>query len=135
MTVIITLQDSNMRTAFLQGLNDLGYIESNVDINHSTNSVGSVIWNENTVTFTFGVPKSQQPRSKIDKFDTVQALNSSIVADYNLIKNELALNNNDPNSIEESAIQALSTELQDTYNRIVNWFNYIVSGLDDLMNF
>ncbi len=135
MTLSITLKDSDMRIAFLHGLNDLGYIESYVDIYSSSNSTGSVQWDEeNTVTFTFGVPKSQQPDSRASDFDDDQTRNQSFIADYNSIKNELGLYTNDPNLIEESAIQELSSELQDAYNRIVDWLNSITSILETLMN-
>jgi hypothetical protein len=131
MGVTITLKNEYMRIAFLQGLKDLGYVESNIDINMSINSIGSVIWNEeNTVSFTFDVPKSQQPQSKIDNFNTIQSQNQSRVADYNLIKNELGLNSNDPNF----AIQELSTEAQEAYNRIIDWFNSIIPNLENIIN-
>ncbi|MVX65031.1 hypothetical protein GKZ28_15175 [Clostridium chromiireducens] len=51
-----------------------------------------------------------------------------------MIKNELGLYTNDPNLIEESAIEELSSENQDAYNRIVDWLGSITSILDKLMN-
>lgn len=126
MVINITLIDEEMRIAFLQALKDLGYIESSVNIEISTNSNDLVVWDQNTVTFTFWVPKSQQPVSKIEKFDDDQAQNESLIKDYNSIKNELGLTCNDPNLIEESEIKELSSEVQDAYNRIVNWFSSII---------
>ncbi|UZW12682.1 DUF4474 domain-containing protein [Clostridium pasteurianum] len=122
MDITITLKDEYMRSAFLQGLEDLGYVESDMNINN------------NTVSFTFGVPKSQQPQSKIDNFNTIQSQNQSRIADYNLIKNELNLTSNDPNLIQESAIQELSTEAQEAYNRIIDWFNSIIPNLENIIN-
>lgn len=134
MDIAITLKDANMTTLFLQGLKDLGYIESNVNINLPTNTVGSVIWSDNTVNFTFGVPKAIQPQSKIDDFNSDQTHNKKYVDYYNSIKSELGLNSNDPNLIDEAAVQSLSTELQDAYNSIVSWLNSVTSTLSDIIH-
>ncbi len=124
MDIAITLKDADMTTLFLQGLKDLGYIEPNVSVNLQTN----------TVNFTFGVPKSTQPQSKIDDFNSDQTHNSEYVSYYNSIKNELGLNSNDPNLIDEAAVQELSAELQDAYNSIVSWLNSITSTLSAIIH-
>ncbi|GKX69015.1 hypothetical protein [Inconstantimicrobium mannanitabidum] len=73
------IKNPEMRVAFLGGLKDFGYIDSNVDINSTANSVGSVTWDNSKVVFTLGVPKSQQPKSKTDDF------NNSVIRSYYVV--------------------------------------------------
>ena len=125
MEVSITLKDQVMRDAFTgvsdgtrrTGLIGLGY---------------SYTTNGNTVTYIYEAPKSEQPDSKSDNFAYIQGKNSGYVADYTLIKNYLGLSSNDPNLIQESAIQAASNEVKAAYNRIVGWFNSIIPVLQSL---
>lgn len=133
MEVSITLKDQAMRDAFTGefdsrfGLKQLGYT-----LQSDTSDDPDVTWSGNTVTFTFEDPKSEQPGSKMANFDTIQANNSGYVADYNLIKNYLGLSSNDPNLIQESAIQAASNEVKAAYNRIVEYFNSIIPVFQSL---
>ncbi|WP_164880412.1 DUF4474 domain-containing protein [Clostridium manihotivorum] len=133
MDITIKLKNSDMMHAFLGGLQNSGYIMPDVDISANTNFAGPVIWYDSTVTFTFDVPKSKQPQSRIDDFNSTQAFNNTLVEEYNLLKKVLGVNSNDPNLIDYALVEKLSSEAQDSYNRIVTWFNSIQSMYDKVI--
>lgn len=86
MDVSITCLDATMKSALVSALNGLGY----ADIQTAGNKV----------SFTFGTPRTYQPRSATPQLvAAARAANQQIVATYNGLK----LANNDPNTVGEQA--------------------------------
>ena len=108
-----------MRMNFYNALANLGYKTDDPDKEAS--------YNGNTVNILFDIPKVQQSQSRIDNTAEVQTQNGNFVTDYQTIKNYLGISSNDPNLIQESAIQAASNEVKDAYNRIKDYYNSILS--------
>jgi UDP-2,3-diacylglucosamine pyrophosphatase LpxH len=90
MDVSIECLDAVMTSALVGALTGIGY--QNVHING------------NTVTFTFGTPKSPQPRVDYPQLvSVVRSANQQIVTAYD----SLGLTNNDPNTVGDQAAAAI----------------------------
>lgn len=87
MDVSITCLDATMTSAFVGALHSLGY--------------ANVQTSGNKVSFTFGTPRTHQPRDEMPSqaLSAARAANQQIVATYN----GLGLANNDPNTVGDRA--------------------------------
>lgn len=92
MNIEIVLKDSTMLKAFTEGLEKVGYNIVNKDY--------SVDEATNKVAFTFNVPHSKQPISRILFEKSVQQNNKVLCDKYNEVKVTLGLTQNDPQSAE-----------------------------------
>ncbi len=88
MNLSIEFTDSNMMDAFVTALTELGYTE--------------IKTMDNTVSFCFAKPKSKQPSTQEEFGDLILLINKSLVNCYNLLKEDLGIKTNDPNTIWNS---------------------------------
>lgn len=85
MNLSITLENSNMKDAFTDALQKLGY----TDIKESGNEVA----------FLFDEPKTEQPVTQELFGKAIQMVNKGTIELYNYVKQSLHIETNDPNEI------------------------------------
>ena len=124
MDVTIAFGNSEMRIAFVNAIQKLGY--ENVTVV------------ENRVSFTFDTPKTYQPRFSNPLLTTVNHANQQIVKNYN----ECNFPNNDPNQVQESAFKFLAgsvlqygTFFEKTLDQAIADLKQWLDVISDLKNF
>lgn len=124
MNLSIEFPDSEMTESFTGALKKLGYSKITVV--------------ENSVSFCFDKPKSEQPATQEEFGPIVQIYNTFLVKLYNTVKKELGIETNDPNEIWD-AIKKIDLkelfavgnfeQLNEDYSLLAYFKEYLEAGL------